>query len=204
VESLKPQDLVVVLKLCVAGPQRPSMAVLGVELGLSASEVHAAIRRLMASGLLHPYLQRVEFPPSQLREASPRPVPLPPPVRFNRAPAQRPNVTGIVELLVHGLKYVFPPSRGQLTRGMPTAYAAPPLDELIAKNDEPIPVWPDPHGSARGTSFEPLYPTVPYAASRDAALYELLALADALREGRARERKLAEDLLRERLRGHVA
>jgi len=207
VESLKPQDVVVVLKLCVAGPQRPSMAVLGVELGLSASEVHAAIRRLKASGLLHPYLQRVEFPPSQLREASPRPVPLPPPVvrvRFKRIHPQRPNVTGIVELLVHGLKYVFPPNRGQLVRGMPTSYAAPPLDELIAKNDEPIPVWPDPDGNARGTSFEPLYPTVPYAAARDAALYELLALADALREGRARERKLAEDLLRERLRGYVA
>jgi hypothetical protein len=205
VESLKPQDVVVVLKLCVAGPQRPSMAVLGVELGLSASEVHAAIRRLKACGLLHPYLQRVEFPPSELREASTRL--LPPPivrVRFKRMHAQRPNVTGIVELLVHGLKYVFPPSRGQLTRGMPTSYAAPPLDELIAKNDEPVPVWPDPDGKARGTSFEPLYRTVPYAASRDAALYELLALADALREGRARERKLAEDLLREKLREHVA
>ncbi len=61
VESLKPQDVVVVLKLCAdaardsSGAGRlllPSMAVLGMEVGLSSSEVHAAIRRSRASGLL--------------------------------------------------------------------------------------------------------------------------------------------------------
>jgi hypothetical protein len=44
-----------------------------------------------------------------------------------------------------------------------------------------------------------LYRTVPFAASRDRALYELLAIADALRDGRARERTIAEKELRERL-----
>ena len=37
----------------------------------------------------------------------------------------------------------------------------------------------------------PLHPCVPGAALRDAALYELLALFDALRAGRARERGMA-------------
>jgi hypothetical protein len=38
---------------------------------------------------------------------------------------------------------------------------------------------------------------VPHAALRDPALYELLALVDAIRDGRARERNLAErDLVR--------
>ena len=39
------------------------------------------------------------------------------------------------------------------------------------------------------------------AALRDAALYELLALVDAIRDGRARERNLAQQALEKRLGG---
>jgi len=45
----------------------------------------------------------------------------------------------------------------------------------------------------------PLYEKLPLAAVADAALYELLALFDALRMGQARERELAVKLLDERL-----
>jgi hypothetical protein len=41
---------------------------------------------------------------------------------------------------------------------------------------------------------------VPHAALRDPALYELLALVDAIRDGRASERNLAERDLVRRLR----
>jgi hypothetical protein len=41
---------------------------------------------------------------------------------------------------------------------------------------------------------------LPLAAKSDPALYELLALFDALRMGQARERELASRLLEERLR----
>lgn len=41
----------------------------------------------------------------------------------------------------------------------------------------------------------PLYPKLPLAAVQDPALYELLALFDALRIGQARERDLARTLL---------
>ena len=44
----------------------------------------------------------------------------------------------------------------------------------------------------RGLGIEPLYPTAPGAALRNEKLYELLALVDALRAGRARERTFAE------------
>ena len=45
--------------------------------------------------------------------------------------------------------------------------------------------------------FEPLYKSVPQAALRDSKFYQLLALVDAIRDGRARERKVAErDLVR--------
>jgi hypothetical protein len=38
---------------------------------------------------------------------------------------------------------------------------------------------------------EPLHPSVPFAANQDAKLYEMLALFDALRVGKARERGMA-------------
>jgi hypothetical protein len=44
-----------------------------------------------------------------------------------------------------------------------------------------------------------LYRSAPRAAQRDADLYECLALIDAIRGGRARERKLAEELLQKKL-----
>jgi hypothetical protein len=49
-------------------------------------------------------------------------------------------------------------------------------------------------------SVEPLYRTVPEAVAGDSELYELLALIDAIRVGRAREIKIAHDELSRRLR----
>ena len=52
----------------------------------------------------------------------------------------------------------------------------------------------------RGVTFEPLHKSAPAAARKDPALYELLALIDAVRDGRVRERKLAEKELSTRFR----
>ncbi len=82
---------------------------------------------------------------------------------------------------------------------MPTAWAAPPMRDLIAASDLMVPVWPDSEGEARGLSFEPLHPSASKAARLDPLLYELLALVDVLREGRARESKLAARELHVRL-----
>lgn len=113
--------------------------------------------------------------------------------RAPRAPAE--------EFLLHGLKYVFPAQRGSETRGVPTAWAAMPLAPQLAGTSEMPPVWPHSTGETRGIALEPLHPMVPEAALGDQALWERLALVDALRAGDARTRSLAEALLRERLRG---
>ena len=96
------------------------------------------------------------------------------------------------EFLVHGVKYMFPAVRGGVTRGMLTSYAAPPLNGQISAGADLPPVWPLATGEHRGVSLDPLYRTVPQAAGADSSLYELLALLDALRDGRVRERSLAE------------
>jgi hypothetical protein len=56
--------------------------------------------------------------------------------------------------------------------------------------------WPE----VRGIGLEPLCRAVPRAVRKDAVLYELLALIDALRDGRARERQIGERELSARLR----
>ena len=113
--------------------------------------------------------------------------------------ARRPPNTG--HRVLHGARYAFPAIRGRMTRGMPTAYEAPPLSELIHAGLDPIPVWPDPEGEARGESFKPLNRDVPSAARADQKLYACPSLFDALRGGRARERNLATEHLTRLLDG---
>lgn len=160
---LKPQDVVILLKLVVLGTRSWTYQRLAEELAMSQSEVHAGGRRAVAARLMN--------------EA----------VTGN----DRINYPALKEFLIHGVRYAYPPKHGGLTRGMPTGYAAPPLNRMIVGSNEPPPVWPYADGPVRGLSFEPLYPSVPVAAERDPKLYELLALVDAMRDGRARERNIA-------------
>lgn len=164
---LKSQDVVVLLKLAGASPEW-TYASLAQSLGMSTSEVHAAVGRTKACGLYNEH-------------------------------ARAPHRKALLEFLVHGLRYVFPGERGGVTRGLPTAHAAPPLQALIQSDGELPPVWPDPEGTVRGEALQPLYRSVPTAARRDPALYELLALVDAARSGRPRERRLAVTELEARL-----
>jgi hypothetical protein len=167
---LKPQDILVLLKLVAIGPRDWTYAWLGVQLEMSPSQLHAAVKRALAAQLAIRKGERIV-----------------------------PNRRNLAEFLVHGIKYVFVPERGELTRGMPTGYAVPPLAKHFAASDEPPPVWPTADGSVRGQAFSPLYSLAPGAAANDAGLYELLALVDAIRGGRARERDLAIKELKKRL-----
>ena len=103
------------------------------------------------------------------------------------------------EFVLHGARFAFPAVHGPLTRGVPTAYAAEPLNMVIAPSSDPPPVWPHKDGGTRGVALAPLYPTVPDAALRDEKLYPLLTLFDALRSGQARERNIAQKMLEERI-----
>jgi DNA-binding Lrp family transcriptional regulator len=168
----KPQDIVVALKLCL-GAAKQSYADLGLSLGMSASEVHAAVRRLGEARLIDPETKKVR------REA-------------------------LRNFLVHGVPYAFPTNLKEVTRGIPTAWAAPAMAGKLGSTDQLPPVWPDPDGRVQGASVQPLYPSVPRAARNDPALYDLLSLVDALRIGRARERTLAEKEISQRLNAHAA
>jgi len=168
--NLKPQDILFLLKLVALGEKHWSFNKLAIELGMSPAEVHAAAKRALAARLAKKYENNIY-----------------------------PNIRNLEDFLFNGIQYVFVPERGELTRGMPTSYASAPLKAHFVSDKEPPPVWPDPEGQVRGESFSPLYKSVPVAAKNDPKLYELLALVDAIRGGRAREREMAKKELAQRL-----
>jgi len=166
--ALKPQDLFVLFALLSRGGGSATYPELAEQTGLALSAVHGALKRAAVSRL------------AMFQDR--RPVVLKPQLR---------------EFVLHGAKYAFPPIWGTLTRGVPTAYAAAPLNQLIAPGSEPVPVWAHVEGTVRGLSLAPLYPSAPQAALKDERLYALLALFDAIRSGQAREREAAQKLLEE-------
>ena len=167
---LKPQDIAVVFKYTLLQDQHPTLEQIAQSLGTTPSNVLLSVRRSVAAKLL-------EQPNTRTLK----------PIRRH-----------ILEFLVHGVRYVFYAKRGELTRGMPTAFAAEPLKQHIVQNTTP-PVWADANGTAYGSSLEPLWKNAPFAAAQDEKLYQLLALVDALRDGKIRERKLAGEFLEKRL-----
>ena len=171
--SIAPQDILVLLKLVALGPRVWSYNELATELGMSPSQAHAAIKRALAARLA-----------------------------VRRDGRITPQTRNLEEFLVHGLKYLCVPERGELTRGMPTAHGAPPLAEKLIESNDVVPVWPHAQGSVRGATFSPIFRSAPDAAMRDGELYELLALVDAIRGGRSRERALGEFELTERLKAY--
>ena len=171
--GLAPQDVLVLLKLVAVGPRVWSYNELAIELGMSPSQVHSAIKRALAAGLA-----------------------------LRRNGRVTPQTRNLEEFLVHGLKYLCIPQRGELTRGIPTGHGAPPLAEKLIDSQDVIPVWPHPEGKIRGEAFLPIFRSAPEAAMQDCELYQLLVLVDAIRGGRARERSLATRELTERLEAY--
>ena len=102
----------------------------------------------------------------------------------------RPHSRQLAEFALHGAKYAFAADKTPSTIGVPTSHSAPAFAGVFAPGSEDF-VWPHPNGTVRGVGVEPLHPSVPFAAMQDAKLYEMLALFDALRVGRARERGMA-------------
>ena len=164
--GMQGQDIAVLLKLAIENTPHTLSKNLAENLSVSQSEVSKALKRCVDAGLLH--ISGTE---------------------------KRVNRSGLMEFLAYGLKYAFPPQRGSMVRGVPTAAAAEPLKSRFLEDSDPPTVWPYAGGNVRGISLAPLYRGAPKAALRNAKFYEVLALCDAIRSGRTRERNLAVRLL---------
>lgn len=163
---MKPQDVVILLKIITYGSESWQQIPLADSLKMSQSEISQSLVRSKFAGLLDGSGKKV------MRLA-------------------------LMDFLQYGLAYVFPQKPGPVVRGVPTAYSAPPMNKEI-QSDE-LYVWPSASGKARGHGIVPLYPSVVEAALKDVKLYQLLALTEALRVGRAREKEIAVKELKKRI-----
>ena len=168
---LKPQDVVVALKLVASAGERWTQPELARSLHMSASEVNHGLKRLAACHLYNARERRVIR--ASLREF------LVSGVRYV-FPAQ-------IGLVGEGM----PTSVG----------GSAALSARLRVADDDHVVWPTARrfGRVRGRVLEPLYRSAPVAAADDEALHEYLSLVDTLRIGRARERALAKEELTRRL-----
>lgn len=158
---------------------------------LKGQDILVALKLVVRGGLAGPYAalaQELEMSASEVHSAV---------RRLEDARLLDPEnkqVRGLLlrNLLVHGVPFVFPARAREVTRGTPTAWAAPAFVGTVVAGDQLPPVWPDSESNVQGLAVEPLYPSAPHAAKKDEKLYALLAAVDALRIGRARERAAAE------------
>lgn len=187
--GIKSQDIVVLLKLVslqeqeeekgpgalqwsYQGDEPYSVRSLEALLGISKTEINASIKRSVSTGLA---------------------------IKDRETGRPKPNRRNLHSFIVHGLKFVFPAKPGAMTRGIPTAFAAPMLKGQLVSGGEYIYVWPSAEGRDMGQSVQPLFKSVPEAVQKDERLYEYLALVDAVRLGNQREAGLAGEKLSERL-----
>jgi hypothetical protein len=105
------------------------------------------------------------------------------------------NTKALLEFIAYGIKYVFPAKESQLSRGIATSIAAPVLNGKLMSSGDLPPIWSHSKGNTKGLAIEPLHPNVFHAIQQDGRLYALLALTDAVRIGRPRERNLALDMM---------
>ena len=164
--NMRPQDVVILLKIIANKEQEWFQIPLAEELNMSQSEISESISRSRYARLIAPHGKKV-------------------------------NRIALMEFLQYGLSYVFPQHPGPIVRGFATAHSASPLNKMI--NSSELYVWPSGKGDARGQSIIPLYPSVIEAIKRDSELYELLAMVDTLRVGKAREKEIAIKELRNRI-----
>ena len=178
--SLDPKDLLVILELALhraaadtwINPRPDSWtdpranawtyAQLAERLGLSVSQVHGAVQRLVLAGFLTPQGLKGQV-----------------------------NRKGLLEFLIHGARFMFPAVFGRTARGIRTGASSEMFESSQLMQDGEVWVWPSPDGEDRGLSLVPLHPSVLKAIAQDLGLHKALVHFDALRAGQARERQAA-------------
>ena len=133
---MKSQDIVVLLKLVSLQDQELTKGIdqlrsesvggdpysvrnLEALLGISKTEIAQSIKRSVASGIAR---------------------------KDNNKNEPRPSRRNLLGFITTGLKFVFPAKVGPMQRGIPTAFAAPMLKELLISGGTYNYVWPHANG----------------------------------------------------------
>lgn len=169
--TLRPQDLLVALKVFTMGGARWTLSDIALPLHVSVSEIHGALRRLAEARLFNPTTRTIFA--ANLFEF-------------------------VVHGVRYWLPPVIGPlSRGLATAGFGPPLKGLLAD--VAPGSPASFVWPTADGSDMGQQLQPFFVTVPQAAMASPALYELVALVEVFRVGSAREKKVGMKELGQRL-----
>jgi len=166
IPSIRPQDVVVLVKILLEEDPTWTQTSLARSLFMSQSEISESLSRSRYARLLYDKGRKV------VRQS-------------------------FMDLLEYGIPFIFPQQPGSVVRGIPTSHSASPLKEHILSEEHYV--WPYVKGHVRGHSIQPLYYSVIQAVELDQYLYEMLALIDALRVGKIREKNLALEILKKRI-----
>lgn len=172
--SLDGKDVLVILGFAFSRRmERWTFLSLADVLGLSPSQVHASMGRLLLSGLL-----------------------------IGKGLRGKVNREALAEFLIHGARYMLPAVFKGRVRGVPTGASSGLFESslIVDKNESDCLVWPYANGNSRGTGLVPICPSAPKAALQDEDLYRALAHFDGLRVGGVRERDFAAQYFRRELR----
>lgn len=162
-KGLRPQDIVILLKILSIHSSDWLIMDLVQSLKISLSEVSESLDRSKFSGLLSDDKKRV-------------------------------NKKGLYELIIYGIKYVFPAQPQALVKGIGTAHSYSEFKNEFSSNIEYV--WKSDDGDIIGQEIEPLYEKQVIAAQNDIQLYKILALIDLIRIGNKREFAFAENELK--------
>jgi hypothetical protein len=156
--GMRPQDILILLKIITLGDAKWQYRDLARDLFISVSEVSESLTRSHMAGLVDESRRRV-------------------------------HRQSLMEFIEHGLHYVFPQVPGTLVTGVPTSHSHPYFKDKFESDLNYV--WPDPQGTERGLTINPLHKGVTAAVKKDDTLYKLLACIDVIRIGRVREIQLA-------------
>lgn len=105
------------------------------------------------------------------------------------------------ERFLPALRHVAPAPLGEVVPGVPAAWAAAPMSQIVVEvGDDLPPVWPSALGRTRGRALRPLHESAAEASQRNPRLGELLSVIDSFRAGDVRVRSVAEDVAHDLLR----
>lgn len=132
---LKPQDVMIVLKIVAMHQREWKYSEAALELYMSPSEVHAGVKRLKKCCLLNEMTMGFGTVETKLH---------------------LPDIANIKEFLQHGLRYVFPSVVTEPVSGLPTSYGVVHLFfEGYTSKMSYIPVWEHNVGDYMGVGVKP-------------------------------------------------
>ena len=171
---LKPQDTILALKYWSLKQSNVDGSVGDIveSTGISASEVSKGTRRLISANLV------VERDASFFAESG-----------------------ALLEWLSYGIRYAYPQKSVGYGRGTATSWNCPILQSEMTP-PTPAWVWPVSGGEVEGILIQPFHGSVPFAASEDKLLYQVMSLLEAIRGGKPGELAIARVLLTQLIRGN--